>query len=320
MRPLRFRPFLKQVVWGGSGIGIFKGECYDRFDIGESWEVSGYEQAESIVDGGQYSGKTLSEVIAAEGAALVGRQVFAAYGTRFPLIVKIIDARRNLSMQVHPDDAAAAAAGMPFGKTEMWYILESNPYSSIYAGLRCDMTRPQLREAVKNHEIMNLVNDFHGDPGDAFFIPGGQIHAIGEGNLLLEVQQNSDCTYRVFDYGRLDSNGCRRALHIDEALAVMSLKADSSLKIDRQSSQDRDSDVVCRSPYFIVREEQIKEPRTIENKRDSFMILFCCDGEVVITDPEDNSETLSRGHTIMYPATSPILNVSGRGKLITVTL
>lgn len=321
MKPLRFKDNFKHIVWGGTAIGGYKGIDVPWFDIGESWEVSGNEHAESVVDGGEFAEMKLSEVIAVKGAELVGKAVFDKYGDRFPLIVKIIDARRNLSMQVHPDDEAAVASGMPFGKTEMWYILESNPYSSIYAGLRSDMTREQLMASVKNHSIMNQVNDLHGDPGDVFFIPGGQIHAIGEGNLLLEVQQNCDCTYRIFDYGRLDSNGCRRQLHVKEALGVVSLKANTGLKIDRsEATVSANGGYLLECPYFKIKEEIIKEPRLIKNTRDSFMILFCREGEVQITDGEGHSETLRRGQTILYPASSPLLTVSGSGTLISITL
>ncbi len=311
---------MKRVVWGGSGIGTFKGIPMQNSDIGESWEISGYEQAESVVDGGEYDGKSLSEVIAIKGAGLVGESVLKTYGCRFPLIVKIIDARRNLSVQVHPDDAAALEIGIPYGKTEMWYVLESNPYSSIYAGFNRDIIKDELQKSIKNLTVMSEINNFHGSPGDAFFLPAGQIHAIGEGNMVLEVQQNCDCTYRIFDYGRLDSNGNKRQLHIKEAINVLSLKSRTDLKIDRSDVDDSGVRTVCKCRYFTVEEVLVKESRTIENRRDSFMILFCCEGKVTFIDQEGNKDSIAKGHTILYPATSRKLEVSGSGKLLKVTI
>lgn len=320
MKPLRFITYYKPVVWGGTKIGTFKGLELPSANIGESWEISGYEQCESIVDGGEHDGKKISEVIGLEKGALVGQGVYDAYGSRFPLILKIIDACNDLSVQVHPDDEAAIASGYPSGKTELWYVLESKDESGIYAGFNRDVPENELRDKISENRLEELLKFHSCDKGDVFFLPAGQVHAIRSGNLLFEVQQNCNITYRLYDYGRLDTSGRPRGLHLEEAINVLSFHADPGIRLKGCTIVEDGDPILCDCPYFRLKRIKVNEPRELVNSRDSFMVLFCAEGSVEITDEENTAETLSRGQTILYPATSRRLSLTGSGLLLSVTL
>ena len=212
MNPFKFTPYLKSVIWGGERIAALKNIETDLTDIGESWEISGVQGNETVVSEGADKGLKLSELIAKYGARLVGEDVYARYGTEFPLLVKIIDARRDLSVQVHPDDKLAAQRHGCAGKTEMWYILATEPDAKIYAGLSRQLDPETYRRDVENKTIMNDITAHDSHPGDIFFLPAGRVHAIGAGNLLLEIQQPRDITYRIYEYDRRDANGNPRML------------------------------------------------------------------------------------------------------------
>lgn len=317
MRPVKFGPIYKQVVWGGSSIGSFKNIHLPEMNVGESWEISGLPHNLSIAENGDYAGMDICEIINRGGEAFVGKRVFERYGYNFPWIIKFIDARRNLSVQVHPDDDYASKMGFPCGKTEMWYVLKSRSNSTIYAGVARDVTEKEIRASISDYSLMSLMNSWPSKAGDLFFLPAGQIHAIGEGNLILEIQQCSDVTYRLFDYGRTDSSGRHRALHIEQALAVMDRNVRSGLKLDYDSNSVESQ--LCHCDYFRVNRYIIKESRKIFNNRDSFMVIICINGIVNISDGE-STEMLRCGETILYPASSKELDLVGDGVIVTCTL
>lgn len=320
MRPLRFNAYYKPVVWGGTRIGSFKGLELPSANIGESWEISGYEQCESVVSSGKYKGLKISDVIAAEGPALVGEHVFNRYGTRFPLIIKIIDARSDLSVQVHPDDDSAMAAGFPSGKTELWYVLETESGSGIYAGFVREISEPELRQRISDDTLGDVLKFHECNKGDVFFLPAGQVHAIKSGNLLFEVQQNCNITYRLYDYGRLDTSGQPRQLHVEEALDVVSFLPDPGIRLKGCTIVENGDPILCDSPFFCLKRVYVNKSRELVNSRDSFMILFCAEGSVEITDEEGSVELLNQGDTILYPASSRLLSLSGEGALLSVTV
>ena len=213
MNPIKFTPILKSVIWGGEKIAALKHIETSRTDIGESWEISGVPGHETEVAEGQDKGLTLSQLIDKYRERLVGADVWQRFGTSFPLLVKIIDARSDLSVQVHPDDALAKERHNCAGKTEMWYILDTEPGAQIYAGICRELNPEKYAEAVASNTIMDYIQAHDSHSGDVFFLPAGRVHAIGAGNLLLEIQQTSDITYRIYDYDRRDAQGNPRELH-----------------------------------------------------------------------------------------------------------
>ena len=227
MKPFKFEPYLKETIWGGKQIAEYKGIKACSENIGESWEISGVKGHESIVAEGGTScedkGLTISELIQKYREKLLGEKVYEQFGTDFPLLIKFIDSRQDLSVQVHPDDKLAKERHGCQGKTEMWYIINSKPGAKIYAGLNKHITpedyvRMTDKETIDGHSpLMDVIAAHDSHVGDIFFLPAGRLHSIGAGNLLVEIQQTSDITYRVYDFGRRDANGNTRELHIDLA-------------------------------------------------------------------------------------------------------
>ena len=214
MKPLKFQPLLKSTIWGGSKIITFKHLDVKQENVGESWEISGVPENESIVADGEMQGKSLNEVVAERKGSFLGEENYKRFGNEFPLLIKFIDANRDLSIQVHPNDEIAKKQGKERGKTEMWYALPCEPDAKLYNGLKMQITPEQYKEMVENDTITDALAQYDVKEGDCFFIPAGTVHAIGPGLSLIEVQQNSDVTYRLYDYGR------PRELHLDEGMAV----------------------------------------------------------------------------------------------------
>lgn len=322
MKPIRFIPYYKHVIWGGTRIADLKGEEIPGRHVGESWEISGFEDHESVVAEGEYAGLTISQLAAKLGAELLGNVVLERFGTRFPLIVKVIDAHADLSVQVHPDDEWAERKGELSGKNEMWYILRTDGEAKIYAGFNRRINRDELHALVEGHKLMDSVNAFDSRQGDVYWLPAGQVHAIGAGNLLLEVQQNSNVTYRLYDYGRIDADGRPRQLHISDAMDVLSLEPADNLKLTANNSgwaPDKPQ-MLCETESFTVGRYEIKESRKIENFRDSFMILFCENGSLEISDGEGGWEPIAAGHSVLIPASTRSFTVRGQGAIVTATL
>ncbi|MGN0207202.1 MAG: type I phosphomannose isomerase catalytic subunit, partial [Muribaculaceae bacterium] len=224
IKPLRFETYLKPVIWGGDKIAAFKGVECGRHDIGESWEISGVPGHESIVATGENKGLSLPEVIEKYKGDLVGWNVYRRFGNEFPLLIKLIDAKSNLSLQVHPDDNLARRRHNSLGKTEMWYIIDTDADARILAGMSKEIDADEYVRRVEDNTILDVVAEHNSHPGDLFFLPAGRIHAICAGNLLAEIQETSDITYRVYDYGRVDAYGRPRELHVDLAKDAIDYK------------------------------------------------------------------------------------------------
>lgn len=218
--PLRFRPLLKQTIWGGRRLGNLLGKSIGHeSNYAESWEVVDHGDDQSVVENGPLAGKSLAELIAEDPAWLLGEP---ATSRRFPLLLKYLDCHRVLSVQVHPDDAYGATLPQPdLGKTEAWYIVAAEPESLIYAGLRPGVDRAALEKAVAAGQTDSVLHSFSPRPGDCVFIPAGTVHALGAGLVVAEIQQSSDTTFRLFDWNRVDSQGNSRPLHVEQALDVI---------------------------------------------------------------------------------------------------
>ena len=213
MKPLRFNPLLKTSLWGGEKIARYKGIVTELSHVGESWELSGVEGRESVVAEGEFAGWALSQLVDRFRGALVGEHVFARYGNEFPLLVKFLDARQELSVQVHPDDELAQQRHGKRGKAEMWYVVETEGAVRLKCGFSQEMTPAEYDRRVADKTITDVLAEYALAPGDVFFLPAGRVHAIGRGAFIAEIQQTSDLTYRIYDYDRLDIDGKPCQLH-----------------------------------------------------------------------------------------------------------
>ncbi|MDE5608363.1 MAG: class I mannose-6-phosphate isomerase [Muribaculaceae bacterium] len=316
MDSFKFTPYLKSVIWGGDKIAALKHIDVSATDIGESWEISGVAGCETRVAEGPDSGLTLSELIARYRERLVGKKVWDAFGTSFPLLVKIIDARADLSVQVHPDDELAARRHGCAGKTEMWYILDTEPGARIYAGLSADLTPASYRKAVESNTIMDYIKAHDSKPGDTFFLPAGRVHAIGAGNLLLEIQQTSDITYRIYDYDRRDANGNPRELHTEQAVDAIDYRVFPEYKSAAIGiAPGVKSLAACK--YFDVRLHNIVKPEAVGYADGSFVIVCCVSGKISVSTRQGNAVSVSCGESVLVPAERDMLIIDGSGEAVT---
>ncbi|MBP5742670.1 MAG: class I mannose-6-phosphate isomerase, partial [Paludibacteraceae bacterium] len=220
--PLKFKPILKNRIWGGSKLGTLMNKAVKNDEnIGESWELSGLEGNESVVENGYLAGNTINELVEVYLDELVGQKVYDTFGQSFPLLFKFIDANDKLSVQVHPDDDMAQELYGTNGKTEMWYIIDAEKDAELYIGFDGKVDAKQCEEHIKNGTLADVLTVHKVKKGDAYFIPAGTVHAIGKGIILAEIQQSSDITYRLFDYDRKDKDGNKRELHLENALNAL---------------------------------------------------------------------------------------------------
>ena len=317
---LHFAPYLKSVIWGGERIAPFKGIATDQTYIGESWEISAVPGHVSVVDRGPLKGKNLTELINEYGAELVGEAIYRQFGENFPLLIKLIDARDDLSVQVHPDDALAQKRHHCPGKTEMWHVIDTAPDAKIYVGLKEEITPEDYERRVADNSIMDVIASYDSAPGDTFFLPAGRIHAIGAGNLLAEIQETSDITYRIYDYDRRDEDGNPRQLHTAEARDAIDYTVYPDYRSNPEGSLLADCD------YFIVDNIKSKDNEIIElpHTRESFTIVMCLDGEAEIScstdsnDPDQQTLKIKRGETLLVPATLRSITATGKANLLSI--
>lgn len=314
--PLKFKPILKSVVWGGEKIAPFKGIITDQEKIGESWEISGVPGNESIVANGPDAGLNLTQMIQKYGAELVGKKNIEQFGTTFPLLVKIIDAAGDLSLQVHPDDELAKKRHNSLGKTEMWYIVDTEPDANICAGLSQEITPDEYVKRVADNTLMDVVAHHKSHPGDVFFLPAGRIHAIGAGNLLVEVQETSDVTYRIYDYGRVDAKtGKTRELHVEQAKDAIDYTVYPNYVTVPDTPVDGLSSLV-RCSHFDVFLIEIDGSKTFYPSVDCFSAITCIEGELRVTDDKGNTVEFHRGESVLIPACVKKFTFAGKGKII----
>lgn len=312
----KFKPLLKQTIWGGERIAPFKRLECNMSQVGESWEISGVKGQETVVDGGPYDGLTTNEIVATLRDRLLGRDNYLRYGDEFPLLIKFIDAAGDLSVQVHPDDATAMRHGRKRGKTEMWYVMDSEPSATLMVGLKRSITPDEYKALVANGTICDAISRYNVKEGDCFYIPSGRIHSIGAGCFLTEIQQTSDVTYRIYDFKRKDKDGNFRELHTAEAADAIDYQVQESYRTEYDRVKNEPTELVdC--PYFRTALYDLDEPMTLDySELDSFVILIGVCGEGTLTCDDGTSATLSAGHTLLLPATTGIVGVSGKVKFL----
>lgn len=307
--PLKFIPILKPVLWGGSRIATFKGVMpFDR-PIGETWEISGLQGFESVVAIGEYAGKTISELLTERGVDIMGNRLSRRYGNQFPLLIKFIDAAQDLSIQVHPNDEVAASRHNCSGKTELWYMLESHDDAIIYSGFKSPTTLDEFRTHVEENTLTDVLARFSPCRGDIFYLPAGRVHSIGAGNLLLEIQQSSDITYRVYDYNRTDLNGKKRELHTELAIETIDYRVHDEY-CQHPSPRLNEEVEINRCEYFattlITTDSSV---RVNVAEKDSFRIVVVTAGGGVMVDCNGDETRLKQGDVILVPASTQWVEV-----------
>lgn len=313
---IRFEPLLKSTLWGGDKIIPFKHLNSEQQQVGESWEISGVADNETVVSDGPYQGKSLNILLHEMKAQLIGVDNYRRFGDEFPLLIKFIDAHQDLSIQVHPNDEIAHRQGKPRGKTEMWYIMESEPNSMLYSGLQKEITPEQYKTMVDDGTITDAIAQYKVKEGDVFFLPAGRIHSIGTGCFLVEIQQTSDVTYRIYDYKRKDKNGNYRELHTREAAECINYHVEKSYRTEYVPRKNQGVSLV-QCPYFNTAVYDLDEPMTLDySELDSFVILIALRGEGMLTDDEGNKIPFRMGDTVLLPATTQMVEVEGTVKFL----
>lgn len=302
--PLRFTPLYFEKVWGDRRLERLMGRSLPAgLSIGESWEIADHPHGMSVVANGLERGTPLRELIARDPVHLLGTRVVARNARVFPLLVKYIDAGEELSVQVHPNDAYAATHEGELGKTEMWYVLHADPGAELIVGLEPDVTRESFQQALQAGDPGRLLHRLPVKTGDSVFIPAGRIHAILPGLLLLEIQQNSDTTYRLYDWGRVGLDGKPRALHVEQAMAVADwtdyAPTPQTERVELEGTNRRTLLAACE--YFVVEKYDLASERIFTTDGGSFAILNCLAGEGVLTW-SGGEETLCFGDSILVPA------------------
>lgn len=315
LTPLKFHPYLKSVLWGGDSICPYKGIESSEKNIGESWEISVVPGHVSKVSEGDFSGRSLTELIDMYGSLLLGTEVFERYNGRFPLLIKFIDAADNLSVQVHPDDRLALERHGSLGKTEMWYIIRSERGAKIYSGFNRSISPDEYVGLVESGSFADILAVHDSAPGDVFFIPAGRVHAIGAGNMLLEIQESSDVTYRIYDYDRRDAEGNPRELHTELAKDALDYRVYDNYKNPPLPDGETDSEIVS-CEHFTTRRVKLDGTKTIENDGRSFIVLICADGEADLIAGNKRMH-LQQGSTVLIPASISEFVLNGKATIIT---
>ncbi len=318
--PLKFQPILKERLWGGTKLKDVLGKPITSDITGESWELSTVKGDISIIANGDFSGRSFQDLIDTHPEELLGKSVVERFGKGFPILIKFIDAKQDLSIQLHPNDKLAKERHSSFGKTEMWYVMNVDENASLIVGFNKDVTKEVYSKSLKSDTLLDLLNYEEVEEGDTFFINTGKIHAIGAGVLLAEIQQTSDVTYRVFDFNRKDKNGNLRELHTEMALDAI----DYEKKDDFKVNYPKEANVVNKMvdcPYFKTNFIDLTEDLKLDvSLRDSFAIYMCVQGKVTVEN-EFGSAQIQKGETVLVSANSEtIVLKSSRAKLLEVTI
>ena len=311
-------PAFKDYLWGGTKLREVYGKPCDFDKVAESWELSTHPAGESRVDGGAYNGLTLSQYFQQVPQAL-GKN--AAAFESFPVLIKLIDAKDPLSIQVHPSDEYALRVEGEYGKTEMWVIVDCEPGAFLYFGVNRPVSKEEFRQRIEDNTVLEVLNKVEVHPGDVFFIQAGTIHAIGAGILICEIQQNSNCTYRVYDYDRRGADGRPRELHIEKALDVCRLEpSDTASRLGEVKALAGGTvQQLGACKYFSTEKLIVEEALTLEVGEDSFVSLLATDGSGWVEGPE-NKLAFRAGDSLLVPAGAGKVRVTGRAVLVKTTV
>ena len=315
--PFKFKPILKDKIWGGNKLKNILNKKSLTETIGESWELSDVDSDTSVVVNGDLKGTTIKELLDKYKSDIVGKKNYEVFGKKFPLLIKFIDAKEELSIQLHPNDYLAKKRHNSFGKTEMWYVLQADEDSKLIVGFNQEMNSEKYNQHVKNKSLTDILNFEKVKEGDTYFIEEGRVHAIGAGVMVAEIQQTSDITYRIYDWDRVDFKGDSRELHNDLALEAINYNHDDKFRV-QYSKQKNVSNKMVNCPYFTTNYLDLDSNYKITNTNDSFMIYMCVEGDVIINYNEDVVK-LKKGETVLIPATLTEFEIiTNKAKLLEV--
>ena len=301
--PLLFEPNLHPVIWGGNQLRPYKGLEPSDEPIGESWEVSAVPTSTSIISNGEWKGRDLISVINEHPDAILGKKVNEKYNGKLPLLVKFIDAKKDLSIQVHPDDEMAMQEHGKMGKSEMWYVIKADEGAHLYAGFKQEITPDEYQLRIADSTITEVLADHQVKAGDVFYLPAGRVHAICGGIMLAEVQQSSDVTYRIFDYNRPGMDGKPRELHTELAAKALDYHVEENYRTDYSKITNKAIHII-ETPHFDVRVTEVSKcfHRNLI-KYDSFIITMCFEGDCKIRVRKTGDEILlKQGNSTLIPA------------------
>jgi mannose-6-phosphate isomerase len=317
MYPLKFTPILKERLWGGRNLSQFGKRLPENKLIGESWEISSVEDNVSRVRNGNLKGNNINELIEVYMGDLVGDAVYERFGEEFPLLIKFLDAQQRLSVQVHPDDKVAMERHYAYGKNELWYVIDAAEGACIYWGFNRHYTKEEYLEHLENGSIETMLRKVPVQKGEAYFIPAGTVHALGEGIIVAEIQQTSDVTYRIFDWNRVDEQGNERELHTDLALDVIDFSKTEPEIIRPNPDSDCTTEVKsCRHfTINLLNVQRVMKRTSIQI--DSFMVYMCVEGSVTL-ETDRGVEKLKAGETLLVPANIDEVLIKGEGRLLEI--
>lgn len=313
--PLQFEPILKDRIWGGTKLKTYLNKPIVSEITGESWEISTVENDVSIIANGVFKGKSLNELINDFPEQVLGTKVFEQFGKQFPLLFKYLDAREDLSIQVHPNDELAAKRHNSFGKTEMWYVMQADDEARLIVGFKEKSSSEEYIQHLENKTLLNILDTKKVKKGDVFFLETGTVHAIGAGTVIAEIQQTSDITYRLYDFDRVDANGNTRELHVDLALEAINYdKVEAQkeyLKIENTSNE------VVDCSYFTTNFIPLNGNLNVNKNQNSFTVYMCVDGdfELILNEEKYNYK---KGDTVLIPASLTDFQLSGKGSLLEI--
>ena len=315
--PLTFEPIFKERIWGGTKLKDYLNKPISSEITGESWELSTVPESISVVNNGELKGKNLNELIDLYPKEILGKEAFNQFGKQFPLLFKYLDAKTDLSIQLHPNDELAKARHNSFGKTEMWYVMQADENARLIVGFKENSSKEAYLQKLESNDILSLLNEIPVKKGDVFLLETGTIHAIGAGIVIAEIQQTSDITYRIYDWDRVDANGNKRELHTELAIDAINYKTTAAKKEYTATENKSTSIVDC--PYFKTNIIPLNGEISINKNDDSFMVLMCTEGsfEMHLNDEKYMYQT---GDTVLIPAVLTSFMLRGKTTLLEITV
>ena len=308
MAVLKLKPACKDYIWGGRRLMEEFHKTYDGDRLAETWELSCHPDGLSVITNGDWAGKSLKEYVAENGIQVLGRN--CRRFQEFPILVKLIDAKDNLSIQVHPADDLAKKRHNSMGKTEMWYVVDADKGAKLRSGFSEQITPKEYKERVLNNTITDVLQEYEIHPGDVFFLPAGRVHSIGAGAFIAEIQQTSDITYRIYDFNRKDANGKTRELHTDLAREAINYEVLDDYRTKYEPLKDEPVELVA-CPYFTTSLYDMTEEISCDySELDSFVIFICMEGSCKMVDNEGNELTVNAGESILLPATTQDITIT----------
>ncbi|MFP5438518.1 MAG: type I phosphomannose isomerase catalytic subunit [Bacteroidia bacterium] len=313
--PLIFTPILQDRIWGGTKLRDDLGKEIPTPTTGESWELSAVPGNVSVVKNGAFAGKSLADLLEQYPNEVLGTAVHARFGKQFPLLFKFLDAREDLSIQVHPNDALAKERHNSFGKTEMWYVMQADEGSRIIVGFNHKSSPEEYLEKLESKQLIDILNQVPAKKGDVYFLETGTIHAIGGGIVIAEIQQTSDITYRIYDWDRVDANGNGRELHVELALDAMNYDLTDTEKIYAKEENTSNNMVDC--PYFTTNYVPLNGSAEITRTGETFTVYICTEGEYSLTVAGE-AHAFKKGDTVLVPAAVKEFALNGNATLLEI--